>query len=694
MRSIENRVNGALTRAEQNLKKRQGRERKAKRVERVKNKRALIEFDRRSVLLQSLGHRSERAARNLQLRLEDLQGKARDEINHAHIVAKRVKAARVIQKSVRAKFGLKKSCGPSQATINAAAVKLQNSAAWRSKVVASRLGNNEKKMESFKCFISAMMDGSSGHSFEETTALITNVDNILTVKPFLDAIDPALPNSSRISISAQTLLSAFLVSIQPDEVLAEKRGKDKCSVLLEKAAKKFVNSLIGLSNLEISHAQFSNLLQRLCSNLVSYCTLFNQWKNADLNDLVSKMTKSAVQSWVAYLTSKNALAYIEAKSVDQNVHFQYLLKYKSSKKGAGSHIKRVRAAMKKILGEKQSAATMNRAKAIAVSQIKHEKLMEPIKAEIEEAINAFAETSDECPSPSRKPNTNQLIPENVQSNAKLVHQLLLMDSEDLDELTKLGSKNFPHLDSVEAFMLQFKNHGASYWIQEAGTIDGIKRLFMDLIEKMRNLVPNRSDLHDHFSSSHVNNCNTTNDFFMLLLSMGDVMVNALESENRSIVTTQWYDITAKWIAAPNNQNNVPFGFGCWRSYLIASLSFLMGKADLCQAEVVNFKLVHVAPVVQANGKEYEMQHFQQKYGEFSKLQTMENFTATWNWMRRINDRAYTGEIDMQFRRGFVDEILFSHEAMEMPEVSLIYLCDFLFLKCGHHSYSIQLFLHS
>lgn len=129
MNSIENRLNSALTRAEENLTKRkQGRASYSKRIERAQNKRALIEFETRSALLATVGHRSERAARNYQLRLEDLQGKARHEIQHAHLVAKRVKASRVLQKAIRAKFGFNDQSDKEQLSLSVedAALRLQN----------------------------------------------------------------------------------------------------------------------------------------------------------------------------------------------------------------------------------------------------------------------------------------------------------------------------------------------------------------------------------------------------------------------------------------------------------------------------------------------------------------------------------------------------------------------------------------
>ncbi len=332
MHSIENRLNSALSRAEENLKKRQKRARRSKRLERAQNKRALIEFERRSALLASVGHRSERAARNLQLRLEDLQGKARDEIQHVQDVAKRVKAARILQKIVREKLGFKdhNETDETKLSMTTAALRFQNCVSWRTKVVESRLSN----FESLRNLIAAMGFQNSEElitdaTFEQLTLAITNSASIESAKNILGSFEPLLRTSNltkRDSISARTLLSVFLVVAQPDEVLAEKRGKDKCSKLLEKSAQKLVRSLLKLAGLESSVVpcyQRCGIIQEVASNIMSYCTLFDKWKNADLDELVDKMAKNAHHSWVAYLTSKEALIYIEENFQNQNGLFQH-----------------------------------------------------------------------------------------------------------------------------------------------------------------------------------------------------------------------------------------------------------------------------------------------------------------------------------------------------------------------------------
>ena len=42
---------------------------------------------------------------------------------------------------------------------------------------------------------------------------------------------------------------------------------------------------------------------------------------------------------------------------------------------------------------------------------------------------------------------------------------------------------------------------------------GIKQQMVHLIHKMRNLVPNRKDLHQYFTEDQVDACKTTKDYF-------------------------------------------------------------------------------------------------------------------------------------------------------------------------------------
>jgi hypothetical protein len=94
--SIQNRLNGAMTRAEENIKKKQIKARNRKRAERAEKRRKLLEFERRSLLLSSVDRRSELAQKNVELMLKDRQCKARESIEHAQLVSRRYVLTSVI----------------------------------------------------------------------------------------------------------------------------------------------------------------------------------------------------------------------------------------------------------------------------------------------------------------------------------------------------------------------------------------------------------------------------------------------------------------------------------------------------------------------------------------------------------------------------------------------------------------------
>ena len=61
--------------------------------------------ERKFCLLSNRDHRSERATKNLKLRLRDCQYKARGDIKRAYCVARRVRAARLLQSVVQTMLG-------------------------------------------------------------------------------------------------------------------------------------------------------------------------------------------------------------------------------------------------------------------------------------------------------------------------------------------------------------------------------------------------------------------------------------------------------------------------------------------------------------------------------------------------------------------------------------------------------------
>jgi len=497
--TMESRINSALTRAEHLVQMRQGRARYEKRRKRVHAKRASLEFERRSQLLSTIDNRSERVTRNLKLRLRDRQYKARGEIERAACVSRRVKAARFLQKVMRRKFGLGNDSdfdGQDDPPFyqNAAAIRVQNF--WRTHIVIRRI-NSENKLPGGMKSLASMLTNmgpsaieslSPEERFEGLSLKMRQISMLKSAESFLDVFHPLLQCVSskkvkRSVISCRILLSAFLVVHHPDEVLGEKRSTDIRSKLLEKASKTLIDLLQSFANPSTFskgvHAKSMHAAIRdLVASLVSYGTLFNVWKDADYNELISHMSLSAEQSWVAYFTSKDALSYVNERIMtlleehDDGVLFQIRLRHESAKKGAQQLIKRIRTSFDKLVGKEEAIQIVKEAKQSAIQKIKSEDLMAPLKVEVDNELAAsnskclhgeeFAMKEEVCldhgEEQSIKHNQEE-IPENVFSNADMVHKILLTGSDNVEDLLIRTPRGY------KAEVFDSANNYMTYWHQ-------------------------------------------------------------------------------------------------------------------------------------------------------------------------------------------------------------------------------------
>jgi len=742
--SMESRINSALTRAEHLVQLRQGRVRYDKRRKRVHAKRASLEFERRSQLLSTIDNRAERVTRNLKLRLRDRQYKAREDTERAACVSRRVKAARLLQKVLRNKLGLGNDSDfedqddPSFYQ-NAAAFRLQNF--WRTYSVIKRINNDNKLPSPMKslAFMLANMSPSAIESlsteeqFEGLSSNMTQTPTLKSAQSFLNAFHPFLQcvSSRKVKssvVSSRILLSAFLVVHHPDEVLGEKRNTDVCSKLLEKASKTLIDLLQSFANSSlfskgVNAKSMHVAIRDLVSSLVRYSTLFNVWKHTDYNELISHMSLSAEQSWVAYFTSKNALSYGNERMMtlleehDDGVLFQNRLRHESTKNGAQDLIKRIRTSFYKLVGKEEAIQIMKHAKQSAIQKIKSEDMMAPLKVEIDNEILAAANNSkslrgvefeikeevclDQDEEQTIK-NSEEEIPANTFPNADLVHKILLTGSDNVEDLLVRTPNGY------KAEIFDTANNYMTYWHQRLSNTDsevpntvslegatamtmecayfdkieyeltenqslvGIQDLILNLCHKMRQLVPNRTDLHSCISDDDVMSCRSTADALRLLVKMSCMMSNDLEAPYRSMSTVEWQQSTEAYLDLKvAGDSNIPYEFGNPEAFLVASISFLIKKIDLCHLDKMNFELVKVVPLICQMGGEYEQKNFQAKYGMFGSMSLVKDLSATWGWMQRSHE-ALTMSPDMLIDTlrtdCFVDGLLFVQDAIPMPEV--------------------------
>jgi hypothetical protein len=96
------------------------------------------------------------------------------------------------------------------------------------------------------------------------------------------------------------------------------------------------------------------------------------------------------------------------------------------------------------------------------------------------------------------------------------------------------------------------------------------------------------------------------------------------------------------------------------------MAFLVKKLDLCHADMLNFRLLKVTPLIRQNGVIYERDRFQEKH-------SFENLHATKQWIKRIKSSSDVNEpvLVTALRKGFVEELLFVRDAVALPEVFLL-----------------------
>jgi len=762
METTATRFHLALSRAERLNQKRRNRADSDKRRKRVRCKRISLESERKECLSSDMDLRSDRAKRNLESRLRDRQCKAHGDVVRANSVARRVKAARLLQSVVRKKLNfpdVESKDGSSGLSHTVAAIRLQNF--WRMRVVMKRL-SLDKTSSSSKNSLASILNGmgfsskesdtaSNEQPFERLAAEINKISTLKSAQSFLSAFDPLLKyvffGKKKAIVTDRVFLSAFLIAVHPDEVLEGKQNTDVCSKLLEQASKKLIRSLQNyIYGSNAAKDKFTGSVEDLTSVLISYGTLFNLWKNSDWNELVSKMLVSAEQSWIAFLTSKEALLYgnqrigsSSSKETLEGALYQSRLRHEMSKKGASKVVRRIRKSLDRLLGKDEGMEAMKRAKEGAMRKIEIGNLMSPLKAEVDDACrvslelkaevdDAFRvsfETSDQengypklnkedmesssgkavhSPSSDRDQHAKlkkDQIPEHLMSNAHVVHKILLTDPDNVEDLFILSPNGYPTdvFDTAESFMNWWRSkdsRGATSGITNLSSLEeitaitmerayfdtlekemvtkkstkGIHDVVLKLLQRTRDLVPNRTDLHSIFRDEDLQECRELSDLMRLLLDLSVFMSDDLEAPFRSHSTVDWRRIAMTWIESKGSlegKKSVPYEFSNPEAFLIASVVFLLKKVELCHVDKVNFELIRVAPLIRKIGNNYEIRNFLKKYGSFGH----KSLKGTQEWMRR-SQAALTRSPNL-FRDViktdcFVDELLFVSEQMQTPEV--------------------------
>ena len=205
------------------------------------------------------------------------------------------------------------------------------------------------------------------------------------------------------------------------------------------------------------------------------------------------------------------------------------------------------------------------------------------------------------PPSSKDPFSRSLV-----SNPDIVHKILIAKSITDVSLQENGRRARTPFFNEE--------------VMEEGVESTVRRAFWDIVSsdleeknftsfvdgvdalqnKVADLVSSRDDLRAKILVDP--EVSSLADCAASLVSVAQIL-STFESVERATSTDKWLE--EETIAS--NSNMLP-------SFLVTSLQFLIKKADLCAADLVDAKLRAIAPFVRANGATYEKSFFSKAYG--------------------------------------------------------------------------------
>ena len=381
------------------------------------------------------------------------------------------------------------------------------------------------------------------------------------------------------SIDGRTLLSLLLIAVCPTDVLGEEYNHPSedgeetvdhsktCARLLVKAANGLLDSLRDILKFSNQRLNFKSSLssqstsesssesppettskssattttttafRNLRTSLTSASTLFHQWKQMDLESLLDSMKIQLQQSWVIYLSTSKTLRYItdltgidsSSSSSSQDDPLTSLrLRHEASRSGSRLHIRRIRSSLNKLVGCEEGKEIVVNAKQLALEEIDETNCLEEMRMEVDvmlrgdDNMNISGDNEDETMQRSWFEEESEpmfaMLPQALLSNVRLVHKILLTDSQDFEKLSWDGQDAHGPDVSVEEYMQMFtqqsqENHGIEVNMamqiaksmklaffnniameMEQGNYDPVRGLLSKLHDKMRSLLPNRNKI--------------------------------------------------------------------------------------------------------------------------------------------------------------------------------------------------------
>jgi len=273
--------------------------------------------------------------------------------------------------------------------------------------------------------------------------------------------------------------------------------------------------------------------------------------------------------------------------------------------------------------------------------------------------------------------------EEQQLDPRIVHQILLTEPSEFETMmthTRAPTLNFEDFlrikedDSVEIIMKRaYRDHLLEDIKQEEDNKKKIlQRLVLELHAAIRNLVPNRTDLHSILRDDE--NATTATAMISWIINAAQALLE-LESEARTEETKSWIQTANNALLSSDQKEEESSS----SFFLVSSVLYLLEKTAQCQQEKEYFYLSQiVAPQLHTNqvGMTLERSTFRQNFGISPK--------NTRQWIRRSLRQSRscpiletTSEVEERqnwIRRRWIHDILFlqqeqqEHQESILPEV--------------------------
>lgn len=247
-----------------------------------------------------------------------------------------------------------------------------------------------------------------------------------------------------------------------------------------------------------------------------------------------------------------------------------------------------------------------------------------------------------------------------QMNPKLIRQVLLTDQSQFSSLRVSDAPRItPTMEEFEAEQLNasvssqatMKRAFVDHLVQRQD-MEGLHSLVLTLHTQLRELVPNRKDLHTLVNDEDVQNTTTPVEILPLLIRASQCL-ESLESEARA-------ETTAAWRQKAQEQGDAS------AEYVVISTLYLLYKIELAQADKQDFYLQQIwAPLIHVEGSKHLRTVLDKQYG-------IDDYKLTKAWIRDLATNSAVEEPNERrklLRKGWVETILFRKSAAAaLPEV--------------------------